>query len=342
MKNLKYILIFLLFPIINSCEIEPVGKADSSLAIKVNSELYNLLERATGNDFENGLTCIDFHYPFTLMIYDENMDVFGYQIVRDDIEFSQFLGSLEEGKSISLSYPISSVLESGETYSINNNEELKEALDKCINAEILATYSNILTQTSCNWKIVHLDGPNSEYEDGYFEVRTSGNAGLYFQDDSYAGTWITYFIENELHLNIFITGDEEVSNVWNFDWKVISFDEESMVLENEINRFELLKGCLDPCIEFVFEECEISPGIAIFDLESYFECFFPYSGISDSSTVSWNYYKTLEDMETGTNAISDLIYENNTNSEVIYVRFDDISTGEFITFVPIILKAINC
>lgn len=342
MKILKYFLIVLLFPILNSCEIEPVGKADSSLAIKVNSELYNLLERAAGNDFEIGITCIDFHYPFTLVIYDEDMDVFAYQIIHDDIEFSQFLGSLEEGKSISLSYPISSVLESGETYSINNNEELKEALDKCIDAEILATYSRILTENSCNWKILHLDGPNSEYEDAYFEVRTSGNAGLYFQDESYAGTWITYFIENELHLNIFITGDEQVSNVWNFDWKVVSFDDESMVLKNGINTFQLLKRCLEPCIGFVFEECEFSPGIAVFDLDSYFDCFLPYSGITDPSSVSWKYYKTFEDMESGINPIADLIYENTMNPEVIYVRFDDINTGEFITVVPLILKAINC
>lgn len=342
MKNIYFILALILIPALHSCENEPISKADPSLVIEVNSELYNLILKSASNDFENDITCIDFNYSFTLVIYDEDMEILDYQIIRSDIEFSDFLGSLEEGKSISLSYPISSVLENGETYIINNNDELKEAIDKCINADTVSTYNRILTQTSCNWKIDHLDGPNREYAGAYFEVRTSGNAGLSFQDNSYGGTWITYFIENELHLNIFITGDEAVSTVWNFDWKVISFTDESMVIDNGINRFELLKGCVDPCIKFFFEECEISPGVARFDLESYFECFFPYSGISDASGVSWKYYKTFEDMEAGINPIVNLIYENTINPEVIYVRFDDINTGEFITVVPIILKAINC
>ena len=342
MKTLYYSFLFLLIPFIYSCENEPISKTDPSLVIEVNSELYNLIQKAAGNDFENDITCIDFNYGFTLVIYDENMDIIAYQIINNDVEFSDFLGNLEEGKSISLSYPITSVLGNGETYTINNNEELKVAIDKCLEADTIATCNNILTQTSCNWKIVHLDGPNNEYEEAYFEVRSSGNAGLYFQDHSYGGTWITYYIERKVHLNIFITGDDAVSTVWNFDWKVVSLSETSMVIDNGINKFELVKGCIDPCIKFIFEECEISPDVAIFDLESYFECFFPYTGLADPSTASWKYYKTYEDMEANIDPIADLMYTNTINPEVIYVRFENINTGEFITAIPIILKAIKC
>ena len=344
MKNLAFLPLIFLLTFLTSCENEPISKADASKVIQVNSELYNLIERAAGKDFENDITCIDFNYSFTLVIYDENMDIFGYQIINSDIEFSNFLGSLEEGKSISLSYPITSILDNGQPYVINNNEELKVAIDKCSDADTILTCNNILTETSCIWKVSHLDGPNSEYEGSYFEVSNFGNAGLYFQENAFGGTWITYFIENELHLNIFLTGDENVSEDWNFDWKVVSFDEAQMEITNGIDTIRLTKDCYEPCRKFLFEECEIESGSqrAVFDLESYFECFFPFTGISDPSTVTWNYYETYEDMLAGTNPIANLMYENTVNPQIIYIRFDDINTGNPSAYVAIVLKAINC
>lgn len=344
MKNLWYIPLILLLTLFSSCENEPISKADPSMVIPVNSELYNLIERAAGNDFENDITCIDFNYAFTLVIYDENKDIFGYQVIKSDIEFSEFLETLEDGKSISLSYPITSTLNNGESYTINNNEELKEAIDKCLKADTITTCNNILTETSCIWKVNHLDGPNSEYEDSYFEVSNSGNVGLYFDDDSYGGTWIMYFIEDKLHLNIFITGDESVSVDWNYDWKVVGFDESQMTITNGSDSYNLIKDCYEPCRKFLFEECETAAGSgkAIFNLENYFECFFPLTGIDDPATVTTSYYETYDDMLAGTNSIVNLMYENDVNPQVIYVRFDAIDTGEFITSIPIILKAINC
>ncbi len=344
MKNFFYLPLILLLTFFNSCENEPISKADPSKVIQVNSELYNLIERAAGKDFENEITCIDFNYPFTLVIYDENMDIFGYQPINSDIEFSEFLGTLEEGKSISLSYPITSVLENGQPYVINNNEELKEAIDSCLEADTIMTCNNILTQTSCIWKVSHLEGPNSEYDGSYFEVSNFGNAGLYFQEHSFGGTWVTYFIENELHLNIFILGDENVSDDWNFDWKVISFTETEMQIENGTDSFLLTKECHEPCKKFLFEECETELGsqMATFDLESYFECFFPFTGIPDPSTETWSYYETYEDMLAGVNPIVNLMYENSTNPQIIYVRFDDINTGNPLVYISIILKAIQC
>lgn len=343
MKILRYSFL-LLMTLLFSCENEPLGKADPSNVITVDSELYNLIQRAAGNDFENELTCIDFNYAFTLVIYDEEMDIIAYQVINSDTEFSTFLGGLEEGKSISLSYPITSILNNGQPFEINSNEELKEALDQCMEVDTINTCNNILTETSCIWEVTHLSGPNSQYEGSYFQVSPTGNAGLYFQDDSFGGTWITYFIENRLHLNIFIIGNEEVSVDWNFDWKVVAFDEFQIEIKNGTDHFLLVKNCIEPCRKFLFEECETEAGsgIAVFDLESYFECFFPFTGISDSSTVTWSYYESEEDMNLGINAIEDLMFKNTLNPQVIYIKFEKINTGEVVTTLPIILKAINC
>ena len=58
-----------------SCENEPLGKIDPSQVIQVNSELYNLIEKAANSDFTNEITCIDFNYGFTLIIYDEDFEI---------------------------------------------------------------------------------------------------------------------------------------------------------------------------------------------------------------------------------------------------------------------------
>ena len=315
MKNHGLLPFLILFVFFSSCVNEPFEKIDSSQVIPVDSELYNLIERAAGKDFENEITCIDFNYPFTLVIYDGNMDIFGYQVIQSDIEFSAFLGTLEEGKSISLSYPITSILENGQPFVINNNEELKEAIDKCLYADTIITCNNILCQPTCIWKITHVDGPNSEYEGSYFEVSYLGNVGLYFQENAFGGTWITYFIEDELHLNIFLNEDKNISEDWNFDWKVVGFDEAFMEITNGTDTLRLIKDCYEPCRKFLFEECETEPGSqrAVFDLESYFDCFFPLTGILDPASVDVSYFETYEDMITGTNPILNLQYENSIN-----------------------------
>jgi hypothetical protein len=117
-----------------------------------------------------------------------------------------------------------------------------------------------------------------------------------------------------------------------------------MEIYKGIDRFVLIKDCYEPCRKFLFEECENQPGsgIATFNLESYFDCFFPLTGISDPTTVVTSYYENQNDMLEGINPIINLQYENILNPQVIYVRFDNATTGEFVTSLPIILKAINC
>lgn len=344
MKNLHFIVLLLFLAIFNSCENEPFQTTDLSNVILVDSELYELIERVARKDFENEITCIDFNYPFTLIVYDSNMDILAYEPIDNDHQFSIFLDNLDQGKSISLSYPITSILNNGHTYEINNNEELKEAIDKCVEVDTLITCNTILTEVYCIWHLTHLQGPNSQYHNSYFQTSNYGNAGLYFNNGSFDGTWITYFIEGKLHLNIFITGDQNVGDHWNFDWNVISFTDSEMEITNGTDQFLLTKECPKPCKKFLFEECESTPGSgkAIFDLESYTECFFPLSGLSDIFEVTLSYYETYDDMIAGTNPLVNLHHENTTNPQLIYIRFDDINSGMMVGSISIILKAINC
>ncbi|MBT0607292.1 hypothetical protein [Aequorivita echinoideorum] len=344
MKKLLSTLAILNLVFLMGCETEPLDKADPNKVIQVDSELYDLVTKAASNDFENPITCIDFNYPFTLIVYNESMEIIAYETIGTDIYFSEFLGSLEAGKSISLSYPITSILDNGEPYEINNNEELKDAIDKCIKADTVGNCNNILTAPDCIWTITHLEGPNAQYTGATFQVTNFGNAGLHYNDEAFAGTWITYFIEDELHLNIYITGNESISEDWNYDWKILDFNENEMTISNNIDTFKISKNCGEPCQKFLFEECETEPGSgkAIFNLESYGWCIYSLIALRDGDDIALRYFENLEDLLAGTNQITNLLYENSMNPMIIYVRIEDTITGEMIAIVPIILKAINC
>lgn len=332
-------LLFLLF----SCENEPIQKADRDQVIAVNSTLYNLIDKAAGSDFENEITCIDFNYPFNLAVFDDDLNLLYYQPIGNDAEFVRILQNLEEGLNIAISYPITSVLDNGDIYQINNNEELLEAIKKCAVEDEVQTCRGILVKQLCVWKITHLTGPNTEYTDAYFEVTERGNAGFYYNDEIYFGSWITYAIENEPHLNINLGDNGSVGEDWNFDWKIIEYADESITITNNIDTYVLNSECTPNCIKYIFEECETQSGseTATFNLPEYIECFLPFTGITDANSIVASFFLNSQDFENDENEIISP-FTNTQNPQVIYVRIEDAATGDFLTSLPILLIAVSC
>ncbi len=343
MKNIFLLPLFILALFFTSCESDKM-ESNAEDAVAVGSDLYNLLEKVASKDFETDITCIDFNYPFTLIVFNEENFILDYQLIENDEKFSRFLASLEIGKSISLSFPITSYLENGEPYLINNNEDLKAAIDSCVSIDQILYCNGLLTATDCIWKVEHLDGPNSQYNGSYFEPTPLGTMGFHYDNNTYAGTWTTYVVADSLRLNIYILDEGNIAETWNYDWKNTIIDENQMEIENGIDHFLLTKECEEPCRKFVFEECETTPGsgVANFDLPSYEECFLPFTGIVDPTLVTISYYETSEDSQEGTNPIANFPYQNIINPQIIYIRFEDSTTEEPIFFMSILIKAIPC
>ena len=147
MKKTLILIVAIIGVLTSSCENEPIGDAvvDLNNIIEVNSELYGMLQGIAAEP-GTGITCIDFRYAFTLFIFDEELEIVDAEIIHNDREFSEFLGSLPPELSISLSYPITSTLANGETFEITNNEELKMAIDQCIQDEQLGYCNGLLEE----------------------------------------------------------------------------------------------------------------------------------------------------------------------------------------------------
>jgi hypothetical protein len=250
MKKLIYL--FVISIIIVSCVNEPVGESLPQNTIMNDSELFILLKRVTEqkNDPMQDIVCIDFIYPFKLLIYDTNLEIIGDQILTGDNDFSTFLGNLPTNQSISISYPIETTLEDGTVFSVNNNTELKIAIDSCSREDIISYCNGLFGgngEGKCVWKVNYVEENNNKYVSAFFEVDKNNSLKFNFENTVYTGSWVFLFVNDELQLNINIEGTSAVAQDWNKSRKIVFNGDEIKIID--LPRSTILsKACEDSTI----------------------------------------------------------------------------------------------
>lgn len=207
----------------------------------------------------------------------------------DDEQFSSFLETLNLDYSISVSFPITSTLDTGEEFIITSKEELKNSIDNCLGEELVFECNQLLQ--NCLWKV----GYNYNFENPYLGAlfqELNGFTTFNNQNTLVAGSWTVFLIENELHLNIGLVNDTEASEFFNYDWKVEYLDANSLLLKNEDREVILNQRCDDDfteCTNFIFEVCEndAGGGISNFILDDYKFCIFDTLELSEDLPISF-------------------------------------------------------
>ncbi|MGS2725177.1 hypothetical protein ACU8DI_01110 [Psychroserpens sp. BH13MA-6] len=315
--------------------------------IRQDAELYENIKGII-NDTERpdqSIACIDFIYPLTLYIFDD-MDLYQETYyVTDDETFSTLLDDLETDHSISISFPISSTLESGEEFTINTTEELKDAIDNCLNEEMLQECFVLVE--SCFWKIGYSYNYDNTYLGHYF-YENDGATILTIDEEEILGSWSPLIIENELHININLIDDEEIGAFFNHDWKVDYIDENSLLLTYENLELVLNQRCdetFTECGNFNFEACEteLDSGIGEFILDDHTFCIFDTLELDlEDENFTITYYESEEDALDMVNPIvSEDIYTVSELEQTIYVTIIDIE-NELQYDVVTTLSVINC
>jgi hypothetical protein len=275
MKNLKYILLLFTLSFF-SCQNEPIGENAQSKTeiIKKDSELYTLLEKVTtkGKNVTENIVCIDFIYPFKLILYDENLAPIGSKVLSSDIQFSEFLGSLSVDQSISISYPISTKMDDDTVFEVNNNQELKIAIDSCSKEDIIAYCNSLFGGCNCEekiciWKIPYTLGNDNKYASGFFESNKDGTLLFNYNGLNYKGTWVFLFVDNKLHLNINIEGDSHTAKDWNID-RMIELNDDEIVIKNDIKDIILRRHC-QSTKKYIIGDKGPAGGIVFYDKGSY-------------------------------------------------------------------------
>ncbi|MEO5775620.1 MAG: hypothetical protein ABIQ27_01865 [Flavobacterium sp.] len=272
-----FILLFLSL-IINSCKDldDTITYPNAEDLIQKDSELFDLLNRVTTEDDDpmTDIVCIDFIYPIHLLIYNSSLEQIGTVSIVGDDNFSAFLSILPADQSISISYPISTTLADGTEFIVNNNSELKLAIDSCSREDII-TYCGTLFGgsttiiTPCVWKVQYDATGDNKYLGGYFDANPDGTIKLYYNDQIYNGSWTFLFVNDEFHMNINLEGTSEVALDWNFDRKV-EMNGDEIIIQNLPKNVHLKKACQD-ITPFAIGDAGPAGGIIFYDKGSYTE-----------------------------------------------------------------------
>ncbi|WP_299338493.1 hypothetical protein [uncultured Psychroserpens sp.] len=320
---------------------------DTVEIIAADSDLFDNLVGITNDEDrpDQSITCINFIYPLTLFAFDENDEYLYTSGIDDDDQFSSFLETIDENYSISISFPITSTLDSGETFEINTKAELKEAIDSCLSIEMVGECQTIIRE--CIWKVGYSFIDDNSYL-GSLIQENDGFTTLNHEGELYTGSWTPFTIENELHINLNIIDTTAVGNYFNFDWKVEYLDANSLKLKHFDRELILNQRC-DPefadCGNFNFEACEteLNSGISEFILNDYTACIFDtleFDNTNNNYDIS--YHETEADALLMTNPIvSEEPYSNIENDQIIYVRINDSDTDTQY-YVLITLSSVNC
>ncbi len=273
MKNLsQFICVFLLLAL-SSCSSdwnsnEPVGLNRTLIA--QGSPLFELIQKVAvgGNDPMAEIVCIDFVYPFTLLIYNENLEIAGTHALGGDDEFSAFLGSLTLGQSISISYPISTTLANGTTFTVNNNDELKIAIDSCSREDLITLCSGLFGgDPACVWQVPFSLNGDTSYSSGVFSANMDGTIKFHYNGQNYIGTWTFLYVNDEFQMNINLEGTSAVAQYWNFSRK-IEMTETKITIINGSSNIILEKKC-EQTETFAIGAQGSAGGIVFYDKGSY-------------------------------------------------------------------------
>lgn len=313
MKSLfvKISFLFFLISIGQSCQNEPIG---SSLAvttdlIKKDDVLFHLLQdiATTDSDPLKTIVCIDFIYPFQLLIYDETYQIINKKVITGDEMFSDFLANLPIDQFISISYPLQTRLADGTVFSVTNNAELKLAIDACSKPDIIGYCTDLFgdPQGSCVWEVPFIENEDNEFAGAVFSANIDGSITIYHLNETYTGTWIFLFIDDHLYLNINISGTSSVAGAWNLNYKILTFQEDFIEIKADDVRRTLIKKCKSST---TYEIGDIGPkgGIIGYKKNAY--------------TNGWQYIEVAQ---------TDLIQEEwgCLSSEVTKAQFSEIGCG---------------
>lgn len=262
--------------------------------IQKDTEIFNLIDRVTKNEGDplHDIVCIDFVYPIHLEIYDSALQPIGSVTIIGDDNFSAFLGILPADQSISISYPISTTLSDGTEFTVNNNTELKLAIDSCSREDIIAYCNGLFCNSSstvvtpCIWKVQFDPEGNNQYLSGYFEANADGTITFFYNNQEYVGSWIFLFINDEFHLNINLEGTTQVALDWNIDRKVIISGDEIKII-NPPKDTHLKKVCQE-IVTYSIGETGPAGGIVFYDKGSYTNGWrYMEASLEDLSVVEW-------------------------------------------------------
>lgn len=210
-------------------------------------ELEDLLEDCIEDGFDDDIECIDIEYPITFSIYNSTTQQASTIEIKSDSELYTFLESIDEDDIVSLNYPVTLVLASGETITVENNDELEDTIeefeDSCDEDDDNDHNDDDVDDTELKntlqlntWIVTKYDSSGISQTDllNSFEITFSNDSLLIGTDSSeeYEGEWSTSGSSGFLELELEFDTDGNLK-LLNKDWRVDSFSTDQIDIVNQ-------------------------------------------------------------------------------------------------------------
>jgi hypothetical protein len=106
----------------------------TEVVVNSQAELDALIAACENSGGDDSISCLDFEYPITFFIFDNNQQQTGTVTVNNDFELYTFLSGLDDDDYFTIDYPVNVILEDGSVVSVNNNTELEQLIENCENS----------------------------------------------------------------------------------------------------------------------------------------------------------------------------------------------------------------
>lgn len=187
-------------------------------------------ENADDDDIE----CIDFEYPISASIFNENNDLVDTIIINNDNDMYDFIDDLDDFAAVTISFPITVILADGTPLSINSINELEMAIedaeDTCDEDDDNdyndddcddCTTSNLesILVNCTDWIVEEFEVNDNEIQDQYngylFSFETDGTLTITENGNTITGTWSVSGSANNIDFVIDIPALPDFSGTWN-------------------------------------------------------------------------------------------------------------------------------
>ncbi len=190
-----------------------------------------------GEEFPE-IECIDINYPIAINSYNSYSQISNTYTIITDTQLYNFIDTLKENTINSFVYPLSLTNATGQNIVINNNSDLKIAIENAIGTcdDDIVGPGNELSDIIINgtWFVSYfLDESidQTAYYNGYnFSFNANGTVVATKNTSTINGTWSIITDDNVKKL--IMNFDGEVLKELEEDWKVLEFNASKIRLEN--------------------------------------------------------------------------------------------------------------
>lgn len=214
-------------------------------------ELLALATQCPDENFDDDdIECIDFEYPITASVFNENNELIDTIIINNDNEMYEFIDDLEDFVAVTISFPITVILADGTSIIVENITELQTIIedaddscdedddndyndDDCDNCTTSDLEAILIGCT--DWIVDDLELNDNDLEDQYegyiFNFTSDGSIIVTQNGDTITGTWSASGTGNTIDFVIDIPDLTDFNGTWNLHEIEQEFGETEFELE---------------------------------------------------------------------------------------------------------------